>query len=179
MTSLDIIVLLLMGGAGIFGFSRGFVTEALSLAAWVFAIGAVRLFHAPVAASLEKIVGTASGAATLAAAVVFGFAFFGGRMAARRIGSQTRNSFVGSFDRALGFGFGAVKGLVLASVGFLFFTLGYNVIYGAATERPDWMSQSRTFPLLSASSRALVDFVKERQTVKPQSQPQSQAERAR
>ena len=134
----------------------------------MYAIVAVRLFHAPVAVSLEKTVGTASGASTLAAALVFGLAMFGGRMAARRIGSQTRNSFVGSFDRVLGFGFGAVKGLVLASVAFLFFTLGYNVIYGAAADRPEWMSQSRTFPLLSASSRALVDFVKERQTVKPQ-----------
>lgn len=171
MTSLDILVLLLMGGAGLLGFSRGFVTEALSLAAWVFAIGAVRLFHAPVAASLEKMVGTSSGASTLAAALVFGFAMFGGRMAARRIGSHTRNSFVGSFDRVLGFGFGAVKGLVLASVAFLFFTLGYNVVYGAAADRPAWMQQSRTFPLLSASSRALVDFVKERQTVKPQPGP--------
>ena len=93
---------------------------------------------------------------------------FGGRRLANSIGSQTRNSFVGPFDRVLGFGFGAVKGLVLASVAFLFFTLGYNVIYGAAADRPEWMSQSRTFPLLSASSRALVDFVKERQTVKPQ-----------
>ena len=169
MTSLDIIVLLLMGGAGVFGFSRGFVTEALSLAAWIFAIGAVKLFHAPVAAALEKSVGTASGASTLAAALVFGIAIFGGRLVARRIGSQTRNSFVGSFDRVLGFGFGAVKGLVLASVAFLFFTLGYNVIYGAAAERPAWMAESRTFPLLSASSRALVDFVKERQKAKPTS----------
>jgi membrane protein required for colicin V production len=167
MTSLDILVVLLMGGAGLLGFARGFVTEALSLAAWVFAIAAVRLFHAPVASALEKTVGTASGASTLAAALVFGLAMFGGRMIARRIGSQTRNSFVGSFDRVLGFGFGAVKGLVLASVVFLFFSLGYNVIYGAAATRPQWMEQSHTYPLLNASSRALVDFVKERQKIKP------------
>lgn len=163
MTSLDIIVLLVMGGAGALGFMRGLVTEALSLAAWVFAVAAVKLFHAPVAASLEKTVGTAAGASTLAAVLVFGLAMFAGRMVARHIGSQTRNSFVGSFDRVLGLGFGTVKGLVLASVAFLFVTLVYDTIFGAATARPQWMAQSRTYPLLNASSRALVDFVRARQ----------------
>ena len=52
MTGLDILVLALMGGAAALGFSRGFVTEALSLGAWVFAIAVVKTFHAPVAAAL-------------------------------------------------------------------------------------------------------------------------------
>ena len=101
MTSLDIIVLLLMGGAGLLGLSRGFVTEALSLLAWVGAIAAVKLLHAPVSKSLEAAIGTPSGAATLSAALIFGLAMFGGRKLARSLGSQTRNSFVGPFDRAL------------------------------------------------------------------------------
>ncbi len=162
MTSLDIIVLLLMGGAGLLGLSRGFVTEALSLLAWVGAIAAVKLLHAPVSKSLEAAIGTPSGAATLSAALIFGLAMFGGRRFARSMGSQTRNSFVGPFDRVLGFGFGAVKGLLLATVGFLFFSLFYDVFYGATAARPQWMQDSRTFPLLTASSKAVVGFVKER-----------------
>ena len=66
MTGLDILVLLLMGGAAVFGFTRGFVTEALSLGAWVFAIAVVKTFHSPVAAALEKSIGTPSGASMLA-----------------------------------------------------------------------------------------------------------------
>jgi membrane protein required for colicin V production len=163
MTSLDIVVLLLMGGGGLFGLSRGFVTEALSLMAWVGAIAAVKLLHAPVSKSLEAAIGTPSGAATLSAALIFGLAMFGGRRLANALGSQTRNSFVGPFDRVLGFGFGAVKGLLLATVAFLFFSLFYDVFYGAAAARPQWMQESRTFPLLTASSKAVVGFVKERQ----------------
>lgn len=162
MTSLDIIVLLLMGGAGLLGLSRGFVTEALSLLAWVGAIAAVKLLNAPVSKSLEAAIGTPSGAATLSAALIFGLAMFGGRRLANSIGSQTRNSFVGPFDRVLGFGFGAVKGLLLATVAFLFFSLFYDIFYGAAAARPQWMRESRTFPLLTASSKAVVGFVKER-----------------
>ena len=62
MTALDIIALLLMGGAGILGLQRGFVTESLSLIAWVAALVAVRIFHAPVRAILEGTVGTWGGA---------------------------------------------------------------------------------------------------------------------
>jgi membrane protein required for colicin V production len=162
MTSLDIVVLLLMGGGGLLGLSRGFVTEALSLLAWVGAIAAVKLLHAPVSKSLEAAIGTPSGAATLSAALIFGLAMFGGRRLARSLGSQTRNSFIGPFDRVLGFGFGAVKGLLLVTVGFLFISLFYDVIYGAAAARPQWVRDSRTFPLLTASSKAVLGFVKER-----------------
>jgi membrane protein required for colicin V production len=87
---------------------------------------------------------------------------FGGKMIARRAGEGTRNSFVGSFDRVLGLGFGAVKGLLFASVGFLFVTLVYDTIYGHEAERPAWLDEAKTYTLLSASSRALVDFVNER-----------------
>ena len=45
MTALDIIALLLMGGAGILGLQRGFVTESLSLIAWVAALVAVRILR--------------------------------------------------------------------------------------------------------------------------------------
>lgn len=163
MTALDIFVLLLMAGAGLLGFKRGFVTEALSLGAWVLAIAAVKVFHGPLAARLENTVGTESGASALAFALVFGLAMFVGRMVARKIGAETKSSFIGSFDRVLGLGFGAVKGLMLATVVFLFFALVSDMLRGSA-HRPDWMTQSRTYPLLRASGDALIGFVNERRS---------------
>lgn len=159
MTALDIIVLVLMGGAGILGFKRGFVTEALSLGAWVLAIAAVKVFHTPVAAKLAYTVGTDSGGSALAFVLVFGVSLFVGKMIARRIGSETKSSFIGSFDRVLGLGFGAVKGLLLATVAFLFVALVMDFIGGGEAHRPDWMTQSRTYPLLRATGHAVVDFV--------------------
>lgn len=163
MTALDIIVLLLVGGLGIGGFRKGFVTESLSLAAWVAGFAAVKLLHTPVAAWLAEPVGTEGGASVLAAALLFGVTFTGGRLIAGRIGNASKASALGGFDRVLGFGFGAVKGLLAASFAFLLFSLVYDTVYGGDAERPLWMSESRTFPLLNATSRALVDFVGERQ----------------
>ena len=84
MTALDIIVLLLVGGIGIRGLMRGFVAEAMSLVAWIAAIAAVKLIHAPVSAALAKPVGTDGGAAVLAFALVFGVTFVAGRLSHRR-----------------------------------------------------------------------------------------------
>lgn len=158
-TALDIVVLLLVGGAAILGFLRGFTTEVLSLLAWVAAIFALKFLHGPATALLSGWVGTEGGATVLAFALVFGVTFLIGRLAARAIGRRTRQSVLGGFDRLLGVGFGALKGLIIATVLYLAASLVYDVVYGARAERPEWMRESRTWPLLHASGRALVDFV--------------------
>lgn len=163
MTALDIIVLILVGGISVRGLMRGFVAEAMSLVAWVAAIAAVKLVHAPVSAALAKPVGTEGGAAVLAFALIFGFTFVAGRMIANRMGSASRSSSLGGFDRLLGFGFGALKGLIGATLIFLLASLVFNTFYGGQADRPRWMTESRTYPLLNATSRALVDFVEQRQ----------------
>jgi membrane protein required for colicin V production len=162
MTALDIIVLLLIGGNGVIGARRGFVCEVLSVAALVAAIMAVRLFHAPVADLLSGFIGTRSGAATLAFALLFGLTWYGGKYAAGRIGGSARRALLGSFDRILGFGFGALKGLLFATVAFVGFTLLYDTLYGGDARRPDWMRQSRTYPLLNASGKAMSAWLDER-----------------
>jgi membrane protein required for colicin V production len=162
MTALDIITLLLCGGAGLLGLQRGFVTEALSLAAWVAALAAVKFLHGPVSAAMTNMVGTESGAAVLAFALIFGLTFLGVKIAARSIGSQTKSSFIGGFDRVLGLGFGLVKGLIGATILFSIAALGHDMIYGGASKRPEWMTQSRTYPLLNATSGALITYVSER-----------------
>lgn len=108
-------------------------------------------------------VGSEGGAAVLAFSLIFGITFMIGRYAANRMGNVSRSSVLGPFDRLLGLGFGALKGLIGASLTFLLASLVYNTIYGGLSERPDWMTASRTYPLLNATSRALVDFVRERQ----------------
>jgi membrane protein required for colicin V production len=160
LTALDIIVLLLVGGGLVFGFLRGFVWEVLSLFAWVAAIIALKFFHDPVTVALEAPVGM--GASVLAFALVFGLVFLGGKLLARRIGAATRNSMVGPVDRVLGGGFGALKGLIAATLLYLAASLLYDTIWGATSERPEWMAQSRTYPLLNTSGRAIVDFVEDR-----------------
>ena len=167
LTSLDVIVLLLVAGSAIMGFLRGFVTEVLSLFAWVAIVAALKLFHIPVAQALTHVVGTVSGAAVLAFALIGGLVYVGGRMVARAIGQRTRSSILGPLDRALGFGFGALKGLILASLAFLLAALVVDTMRGGPARRPDWMTASRTYPLLNATSAGIADFVDRRRRGQP------------
>ncbi|MFN3388395.1 MAG: CvpA family protein [Allosphingosinicella sp.] len=159
MTALDIIVLLLVGGGLVLGAWRGFVGEVLALGAWVAAIVALKFFHTPATGLVEPMVGTRSGAAVLAFALVFGIVFLAGKLIARQIGGATKRSVIGPIDRVLGAGFGALKGLIGATLLYLAANLVYDTINGRTAKRPDWMADSRTYPLLYASGRAIVDFV--------------------
>ena len=158
-TALDIVVLLLVGGGALLGGVRGFVTELLSLFAWVAAIFVLKVAHAPAAALLTHLVGTPSGAAVLAFALLFLLTFFAGKMLAASLGRRTRQSVLGPLDRLLGVGFGALKGLIGATLLFLLASLATDTVYGGGSARPEWMRASRTYPLLNASSHAIVDFV--------------------
>lgn len=162
MTALDIIVLFLLGGGAIFGFLRGFVQEALSLIGWIMVIVAVRLLHGPATNILSESIGTESGAAVLSFLAIVIVTFALGRWIAKSIGKKSRKSVLGPIDRVLGFGFGAVKGLIAATLMFLLLVMGYETLFGDKAKRPEWMTTSRTYPLLNASGDAMSDFVRER-----------------
>ena len=159
MTALDIIVLVLVLGGLVQGWFKGFAGEVLSLASWIVAIVFLKFLHAPVSAALEEPVGTRSGAAVLAFVLVFGIVFLIGKFVARRVGGGVRRSVIGPVDRILGSGFGALKGLIFATLLYLGANLVFDTIWGRATPRPEWIATSRTYPLLYASGRAIVDFV--------------------
>ena len=163
MTGLDIFVLILMGGAAVLGFLRGFVQEALSLGAWILVVIGVRTLHTPLTDRLIDPVGSDSGASVLAFASITIVTYALGRWIARSIGTRSRKSMLGPVDRVLGFGFGMVKGLIGATLLYLLVVLVYDSIYGAETARPEWLAESRTYPLLNASGNAMVDFVQEQQ----------------
>lgn len=159
LTMLDIVVLLLVGAGLVFGFLRGFVAEVLSLFAWILAIVALRYFYEPVERLLAGPIGTESGAAALAFVLVFGLVFLGGKLASRRLGTRVRQSVVGPVDRVLGAGFGALKGLIWATLLYLLLSLVYDTIWGRAAARPEWISESRTYHLLESSGETIVDLV--------------------
>jgi membrane protein required for colicin V production len=159
MTALDIFVILLLGGGALIGFVRGFVHEVLSLFAWIAAIVALKLFHSPLQARLVDSVGTEAGASALAFALLFVPAYIAVKLIARRLGGAARKSVIGPVDHVLGGGFGMLKGLIGATLFFLLANLATDLVYGPEAERPAWMTGSRTFPLLNASGRAIVDWV--------------------
>lgn len=172
MTGFDIAVLVMVGFGAITGFMRGFVQEVLALLAWIFSLFAIRYLHAPVTAFFLEKVGTESGAAVLAFAVLLLVPYGAVKLVAGWAGGKTRSSVLGPIDRALGFGFGAIKGLIIVVLGFSVLVLGYDVTWGAGG-RPTWITQSRTYPFVNAASEALVTMIAERRqsAVEPEAAP--------
>ncbi|MGL4541353.1 MAG: CvpA family protein, partial [Polymorphobacter sp.] len=158
LTPFDIAVILLISLGGIAGLMRGFVTEVLSLLAWVAGIVAVRFLYAPSRDFLRAYVENDAGAALLAFTLVFVTAFIGFRFVAQMLGTRTRASIVGPLDRLLGLGFGAFKGLIGAAILFLLLTFGLDML-DKGGPRPAWLQAGRTEPLLEMTSKAMVDFV--------------------
>jgi len=161
MTGFDIAVLLLVGLGAITGFMRGFVQEVLALAAWVFALFAIRFLHTPLTSFFEPEVGTNSGAAVLAFALLLLVPYAFVKLVAKWLGARSRDSVLGPIDRVLGFGFGGVKGMIIVTIAFSILVLGYDTVWGAGG-RPTWITQARTYPFVNASSETLVTMIAER-----------------
>jgi len=164
MTALDVFVFLLLIGGGAVGFVRGFVHEVISLFAWLVAIAMLKLFHTQLWTGLiNSFHSSSAAAAVLAFAILFIPSFLIVKLLARSLGKKTRrHSMLGPFDRVLGGGFGALKGLLGATLFFLLANLATDMVYGPQADRPEWMTKSRTYPLLNASGRAIVDWVEAR-----------------
>lgn len=164
MTALDVFVFLLLIGGGAVGFVRGFVHEVISLLAWAVAVAMLKLFHTQLWTGLINSFHTSSAAAAvLAFAILFLPSFLLVKLLARQLGGRTRrHAVLGPLDRTLGGGFGALKGLLGATLFFLLANLATDMVYGPQASRPQWMTKSRTYPLLNASGRAIVDWVEAR-----------------
>src|ERR1044071_5238696 len=164
MTALDIFVFLLLIGGAAVGFVRGLVHEVISLLAWVVAIAKLKLFHTQLWHGSQVLGGISRApAAEIAFAIVFVPSFVLVKLVTRQVGGRTRRSpILGPFDRVLGGWFGMLKGLLGATLFFLLANLATDMVYGPQADRPEWMTKSRTYPLLNASGRSIVDWVEAR-----------------
>lgn len=161
MTGFDIAVLVLVGLGAITGFMRGFVQEVFALAAWVLAIVALRTLHIPVSEGLMPYIGTETGSAVLAFSLLLLVPYAIVKLLSDRLGSASRNSVLGPIDRVLGFGFGAIKGMIIVVLAFSVLALGYDTVWGAKG-RPDWITLSRSYPFVNAGSKYVIQLIAER-----------------
>ena len=161
MTGFDIAVLILLGLGAITGFMRGFVQEVFALAAWVLALVAIHNLHTPLSVALLPYIGNASGATVLAFAILLLVPYAIVKLLSDRLGAASRNSVLGPIDRVIGFGFGAIKGIVITVLAFSVLVLGYDTIWGVGG-RPHWIVHSRSYPFVNSASEALVKMIGER-----------------
>ena len=169
MTGFDYIVLLIVGIAAAGGFMRGFLQEILSLAAWVLAAFAIRFLHTPLTLSLQDFLGDDITTSLLAFTLLLLITYAAMKVIANNVGMASRNSLLGPIDRVLGFGFGALKGMLIVVIAFSLLVLGYDTVW-SYKGRPNWITTARSYELVDSSSRALVQVLAERRaTLRDQS----------
>ena len=163
MTGFDYLVLLIVGIAAAGGFMRGFMQEILSLAAWILAAFAIRFLHTPLTLALEEYIGPEITTSLLSFTLLLLIPYAAMKVIASNVGTASRGSIMGPIDRVLGFGFGALKGVVIVVIAFSLLVLGYDGIWGYKG-RPSWITTARSYELVDASSRALVEALAERRS---------------
>jgi len=146
----DLFALTILFASGVMALMRGFVREALTVAALV-AASLATLWTRPVFAPLLHSV---FGVAWLSNLVAMGAVFLVVFLAVSFVTSPlTENVKKGDdvpvLDRALGFVFGLTRGLVLLG---LFVLVFKNSLPGA---QPAWLSGARIYPLADASATLL------------------------
>jgi membrane protein required for colicin V production len=137
------------------------VEEVLALLAWIFSLVAIHYLHTPMSDFLIPRIGTTSGAAVLAFAILLLIPYAAVKLLGNWLGRASRNSVLGPIDRVIGFGFGAVKGILIVVVAFSVLVLGYDTVWGPGG-RPDWIKQARSYQFVDASSTALVKILADR-----------------
>lgn len=158
MSLFDIIVLLLIGFAAIGGFIRGLVQEVLSLAAWILAAFAVYYLHGPLTEGLRNLYNAEPATPILAFVLLLLIPYAAMRVIANNAGQASRNSILGPIDRVLGFGFGAVKGVLIVVFAFSIVAIGFDDVWGYKG-RPTWITTARTYPAVDTFSREMVQFI--------------------
>lgn len=161
MTGFDFLVLFIVGVASVGGFMRGFVQEVLSLAAWILAVFAIKYLHTPLTLILQDYIGTDVTTSLLAFVLLLLIPYAAMKVIANNVGEASRKSVLGPIDRVLGFGFGALKGMVIVIIAFSLLVLGYDTVWGYKG-RPAWITTARSYELVDAGSRSMVEVLAER-----------------
>jgi membrane protein required for colicin V production len=119
------------------------------------------MFHTDLTGWLEETVGSPSGAAVLAFALLLLVPYAAMKLIAGYAGRRSRKSVLAPFDRVLGLAFGVLKGVIMVIIGFSLLVLGYDTIWGT-DGRPDWLRNARTYAFVNASSEEMVKLIAER-----------------
>jgi membrane protein required for colicin V production len=130
---------------------RGFTREVLAIASWGAAALAAIYFHPLVLPFVKPYVSKDVVALALSAAIVFFVVLIIVSLITVKISDAILDSKVGPLDRSLGFVFGAVRGLLLCVIAFVFFTW----LVPEKTQ-PEWVKNARMKPLLVSTGRELM-----------------------
>lgn len=152
MNLLDIIVIAVILLSGLFAFARGFVKEALAVAAWVGAAFAA-LYGLPYAAPFaERFLPRGPVADAAAVLALFLVSLVALSFATSAVAGRVKESSLSAVDRTLGLVFGLVRGLVLVCL--FYIALAWALPAGKQPQ-PSWIAEAKTLPLLASGAERL------------------------
>lgn len=149
LTILDLIVIVVVLISATLAMVRGFAREVLSVASWVAAVAAAYYGYKPLVPLVKSYVESPTIATIIAAAVIFFIALIVASYLTTRVSDFVIDSRIGAVDRALGFVFGAARGLLLLVIAMLFFSW-------LVQKPPAWVANARAQPLLTDLGQRLM-----------------------
>jgi membrane protein required for colicin V production len=158
MALLDILIVIIVGVAAIGGFMRGLVQEVLSLASWIMAALALHFLHPLLTDGLRNVYNAEPATPLLAFVLLLLIPYAAMKLIIGNASGVSEGAVLGPIDRVLGFGFGAVKGALIAVFAFSLLVMGFDDVWGYKG-RPNWMTSARTYPAAEAFSRHLIPMI--------------------
>lgn len=151
---LDLAVLIVVLVSGLLALLRGFTREVLAILSWIVAAAAAYYLHEHATHYFKPYIAKEELATLASIATVFLIALILVSIITVKLSDIILDSKVGALDRTLGFVFGAVRGVLLAMVAFVF----YSWLVPEANQ-PDWVKNARTKPLLQAGGDKLREML--------------------
>ncbi len=149
LTVLDLFVVVVVLISAILAMVRGFVREVLSIASWIAAAAAAYFLYKPVVPLAAPYIESHTVQIIVAAAAVFFIALIITSYITMKISDFVIDSRVGAFDRALGFLFGAARGILLVVIALLFFNW-------LVQPSPPWVANARSKGMLEDLGQRLI-----------------------
>jgi membrane protein required for colicin V production len=173
MTWVDGIVIAVLVLAGVLAFMRGFVREALGIAAWIGAAYAAYRAFPFVEPRVRRVIDDVAIADPVALAVVFIVALIVFSLIAGWFGRRVRYSSLGGIDRSLGFLFGLAKGAAIVVAAYI---IGQRIV---PVERwPAPVLEARALPFTYKGAKWVVSKVPEQYRPRLEAPPARQATKA-
>src|SRR6516164_10121124 len=156
MNALDLAIIAVVILSGVFAFARGFVREALSIAAWVGAAAITLYGFNYVYGIIFRFVTTPLLADLIAGAGLFVISLIVLTILTGYMARFVHSSALSPIDRTLGLIFGLARGVVLVSLAYLMVDISLP-----QSDRPGWIKQATSEPFLAQGADLLREVLPE------------------
>lgn len=153
MTDIAVVIVVLI--SGVLAFLRGFVREALGIAAWIGAAFIAMQVQPMTMGIAMDLIGMEVIAKYGSWVVIFLIALIILSIVSGALSNMIKDTSLNALDRSLGFVFGLARGALLISVVYF---LGAQLMNKNAPP-PDWLAQAKTYPLIQRGADMVAVFV--------------------